>query len=276
MFGEDSFNLDRQLIKKALQEEFDALEIPSPKDRWPQTEEQLNKQKQRQRARSVASSRLAAVAVIVLAVGLGSWGLYRSLGIEAPNAADLVSPDLDGEEVSYVAEEIAATKEADEVGGTEGAQAEVFAADEPVRGEEGGDHSPPAATEAVLPLPAWPVLLSDQYRLASTIILDEQIEVVSEGALYKGDGAELMLVRTKGAEDSAGQFLGHLSELIGAEVMQTGEQSGYLEFEVFAMPGLAWQSEDLGQALFVVSGNLELEDLEALAAQIEMFTAPPD
>ena len=265
MTGEDFANLRHDLVKEALQKEFDALKTPAAQGKWQKLELKYQKQLERRNLLNLRLSRLAAVAVIILAVGFSSFGMLNSLK-QRMAASDTAAPAQTQEELllddsEQASTPVLATAEEGEAGEVaEEAQAT------PGQSEDGSVELAGAGfgEEAT----DWPLLLAEDYRLQRTIILDEQNALISLGAIYKGGGFELMLIRTLGAPEPLADFTGRLSELIGVEITLTSQSDQYIEFQVFEMPGLAWQDDRLSQALFVVSGDLETQDLEAIAAAI--------
>ena len=266
MTEDDFTNLSHDLVKEALEKEFDALKTPAAQGKWQKLELEYQKQLKRRNLLSLRLSRLAAVVVIILAVGFSSFGMLQSLKQKeavsdsaalAPKEEELLLPE-NNEDIapsSVIAEE-----------GEAGAWVEKPQAAEGKMEDDSEEITAAGFGEEAL---EWPLFLAENYRLQRTIILDEQNDLLSLGAIYKGDGLELMFVRSPANAEPFAQFAGHLSELIGVEITPTGESGKYIEFQVFEMPGLAWQDGQLSQALFVVSGNLEAAELEAIAADIK-------
>ncbi len=267
MIEQDNFNLDHQLIREALQKEFDSVETPSPFGKWQRIESRLNEQPERRSLQDYSWSRWAVVAAVFLVVILGGIGFFRSI--------QLATPLADSEAPSDVNEEFLIMEEDDNR--SEAIMAVEDDAEIPIEEsvsimEEdagSGDGDQADFGEVASTVSDWPLLLAEEYRLYNTIILDERDGIKSEGAIYRSGSNEFMLIKTKITGQSLNQYLQYISELIGVDLELIGDLDHYLQFTVFEMPGLAWQNDRFDQALFVVSGNLEVADLEVIAAEIE-------
>ena len=267
MIEQDNYNIEHQLIREALQKEFDSVEAPSPSGKWQQIELRLKEQRSRRGFKDFSWSRWAAVAAIFLVVILSGISFFRSIPLGSP-AADSEAPSEINEELLAMDSDSERSEESMAVAGdVEAPVEEGIAIMQEDAGSGDGDQA--GFGEVASTASDWPLLLAEEYRLYNTIILDERDDIKSEGAIYRAGNIELMLIKTKTSDQSLSQYVEYLSELIGVEVELIGELDRYLQFTVFEMPGLAWQNDRLDQALFVVSGNLEIVDLEAIAAEIE-------
>jgi len=274
MSEKNALIISDQLIKEALQMEFDAVEAPQQERVWRQIESKLEKPRRSSFWTPQPWSRLAAVAAIFLVVVLGGIGFFRSLEFGSAPAADgLIAEDTLGDvaimEVNEEQQEIFTAeripeeepaadpdqKRADEVdiaAGLAGEEEEMVAFS--VESEETG--------------PSWPAELAGDFRLYNTVILEDDEGLLYLAGLYRSPSAELMWVKTDQPVESSDEFIKTLGELIGAELQVLEETNEIVRVSVFDMSGLAWQHGAQYQALIVTSGNLEFSELELISSEL--------
>ncbi|MBW6463476.1 MAG: hypothetical protein ACNA7Z_03105 [Dethiobacteria bacterium] len=250
--------LNDDIIREAIKLEVESIDAPHQSVVWQKIESRLETPRRASvfGLRRFPWNRLAAVAAIFLVVILGGIGLFRTVQFGSAPAADGLSPVIMDDEITIseveddLSEEmVAAVQESEDTVSIESV-------------------TPPAG-ETEQKRPEWALVLAEGYRLSNTIILSDDSESLYDGAFYQGDSAELLLVRAEPTGESLEQFIVSLGIMIGAELNVVGERNGYLHFETFEMPGLAWQKEYLNQALMVTSGNIDIIELELIAEGLD-------
>lgn len=282
--------LDDQLIKEALKLEIEAAEAPPTARAWHRLEKHLEKPRPASRFARFGWHKMAAVAALFLVLVLGSISFIRSLHFGAQPVADsLIAEDAPEEMAALQVEEepLTVSEPAAPLEETrpeqETATEELPAPDPVERAESEPDHAAddgqvgiaafgveenamengPAGEAADEEL--WPSSINGQFRLYNTVILSAEGEPQYQAGIYRSNAAEVMLVRADRLTDNPVEFVEDVGTLIGVEPQIFESRGDVLYFEVYAMPGLAWLEDRRSQALFVVSGSLEPEELEVLA-----------
>lgn len=259
MSEQSTGKLNDDIIREALNLEIESVDTPHPSKAWKKIESQLETPRRASVSglRRFPWSRLAAVAAIFLVVILGGIGFFRTVQFGSAPAADGVMP-------VNLEDEMTVTQVEDDP-----SEEMVAAVQEESEDTVSIESVTPPPGEAEQKRSEWVPVLAEGYRLSNTIILSADSEPFYEGAFYQGDSAEILLVRAEPTGESLEQFIVSLGMLVGLELNVVGERNGYLYFETVEIQGLAWQKENLNQALMVTSGSIDIAELELIAEGID-------
>ncbi len=277
MNEKELFNLDDNLIRRALALEIDSVEPPAADRMWRAIEKGLAK-KQAPVGRTFPGwfryAGLAAAACLVIV--LGSVGLFRAVQFASPAAEfdaalefetvseteALVEPDAKLETPADVT--------ALETGEEEDEEARVPAAAQP-EPEAVGEELMTAAgleSDSVL-LPPWPEQLGSDYTFSEEIILPLTDGEPLQVALYSGQEHDLLFVRSATPGEDLQLFVERVGQQMQFPINNFLTEENNLFFSAGGYTGLANQSNGLNRAIMAPFGAVEKEQLISLAALIQ-------
>ncbi len=251
MSGEKRMDISDDLIREALQQEVDCIEVPGKERAWKNITSSLEKKRSSVKKRRFTWSRAAAVAAACLIVVLGGIGIFRNLETGIPLA--------DTDMVSETADEVGVLEVEDEA-----VQPEVF--DDSLRHTEDSEFP---IGKADLSPPDWPSVLPGDYRLGEALLLTGAGEPAYSGAVYFNGGVSLLLVEKEINEKDLLGFTEHLGSHMQVALQDIERANGFIRFSVNERIGLAWQKGGRNQALLVLSGHVAKQELKNIAASID-------
>ncbi|MDY6826680.1 MAG: hypothetical protein SVV67_05820 [Bacillota bacterium] len=236
--------LTEDLIREALQVEFESIEAP-PADRvWRRIESRLAEPGTSDGKRTILWSWAAAVVAACLVIAIGGFGIWRAMQPGA-SVADSVAPAESEEGVGIM-------ETRDEDWESFGAPENRIAAD----------------STAVLPFgepdpdpPPWPSELQPGLVLQQAIVLTTAGEPHYKGALYCRGDTCLIWARSEEEGEPIDRFIDHLGGHILLPPGEREKANDMVHFTIDGRPALAWQEDGLKQALVGISGSPTPEEL---------------
>ncbi len=257
MPGIEKIKLTDDLIREALQCEIDSINILSADEAWLGIEAKLADPRLQRpvKRRFYTWYRMATVAAACLLVVLGAAGLYRATQFSAPLADSEMIADS---EIGF---------------GSTDDMAALQVEDLPAEAEAAKDESRQLFVEEIPPLlgvidplpPDWPLSLTDAYTLGEAIILFAGGEPFYQGAYYYGTDADLLLVKSRVADEDLELFLDHLGRHLQLDLFPGEKKEEFTVFTFEESSGLVRQTADGNQALLGLSGSISLEELVNMA-----------
>jgi len=236
--------LTDDLIREALQMEFESVDMP-PADRvWRRIESQLAEPGTSGREKTFSWGLAAAVAAACLVIVVGGVGIWR-----------VMQPGMS------VADSVVPTESEESVGIMEASDKEWESFEAPENGI--ADDS-----TAVLPFgetdpdpPFWPPELQTGLVLQESIILTTAGEPYYKGAIYCRGDICLIWARSKETGELIDRFIDHLGGHILFPPFEREKANGMVQFTIDGRPALAWQEDGFKQVLVGISGSPSLEEL---------------
>ncbi|HED23675.1 MAG TPA: hypothetical protein ENN91_00955 [Firmicutes bacterium] len=247
MAEDRKLKLTDDLIRQALELEFQSVETPSAERVWRRIESELAKSGASRPVRIFTWSRAAVVAAACLIIAIGGMGIWRAMQ-QGASVADTVVP-ADSEESAGIMEveearngeiSLSEAQESD----SEDHSNELFLFGEP-------DPDPPP----------WPPELGAGMVLREAIILSTAGEPHYRGAFYCRGDICLLRVSSEAEEETFDDFIDHLGEHILLLPGEREELNGMVFFTLAGRPALAWQEDGLQKALIAISGSFTMEEL---------------
>lgn len=265
-------HLNDELIRKALELDFQAVEVPPVEKSWRRIKAELDPDRSRKQVRAPGWIRYAAVAAaVLLVIGLSSIGIMQITDFASPAAdeAPMITADREMEALQVEDEEIAVAEE--KVGDEDITVAEEKVdEDETFLEEEVVASDLPSFGIATDPAPPeWQAVLNDNLFFEEAVLLNAGEGPDYKGAIYSGEEEVLLWVKSEADLEATATFIEYLGEHIQVEIRPLEELNGYIHFEVAGQPGLAWQEDDQNQALVVILGPVSLEQLEGITAELD-------
>lgn len=266
MSEKSELKLDDDLIRKALQLEFEAVKAPPSDQVWQRIESGLDQTRPPAKRPAYSWSHLAAVAAACLVIVFGTIHVSRIIQFSGP-AADFADLPVDsGEEIAMLAVEEAPADEVEVATAPKDDDAGLTG----IYPGESNDDLLAARAESDSPPIDWPPSVGRDIILSKTIILVADDGPEYHGALYSSSDAELLWVRSAAVGEEMATFIDYLGSYIAYSLEERGVTNGFTRLELVELPGLAWQEDGLNQALLVISGSTTEEDLKDIAFGIEM------
>ncbi len=253
MSGNKRAEINDALIREALQQEIDCVEVLAKDRTWENITSSLDKKRSSVKRRSFTWSRAAAVAAACLVLVLGGIGIFRNLDMGVPLADTETVPEA-----------------ADEFGVLEVEEKTDQPGDfnDSLRHAEDEDSEFPIVKADPSP-PDWPSELHGDYMLGEALLLTGAGQPNYSGAIYFNGGVSLLLVEKEINEKDLFGFTEHLGGHMQVALQDIERANGFIRFSVNERIGLAWQKDDRNQALLVLSGNVEKQELKNIAASID-------
>lgn len=251
MSEKSNLKLYDDLIREAVAMEIDCIEVEHAGKAWQSIESKLKQSRPSYRPRffGLTWGRAAAVAAACLVLVAGGLGIFRTVQHSVPLA--------DSEMPAEQTDEIGVLRVEDDVDLTESTEKEAGR----------GEHDLQLFLGEPDPLPpAWPQLLPGDYILDAEIIFIEAGEPEYRGAIYFSSNAALLLVKSEVAGEGITEFLDHLGDHMKAELGDIDRVNRYTYITAEEQPGLAWRDNGGSQALLVLFGDIDREELKSIAA----------
>ncbi|MGM0687976.1 MAG: hypothetical protein ACQESO_00155 [Bacillota bacterium] len=254
MSKKSNLKLYDDLIRKAVAMEIDCIEVEQAGKAWQNIESKLEQSRPSYRPRFLGFTwgRAAAVAAACLVLVAGGLGIFRT----AQHSVPLADSEMPAEQ----ADEIGVLRVEDDVDLTETTEKEAGR----------GEHDLQVFLGVPDPMPpAWPQSLPGDYMLDEEIIFIEAGEPEYRGAIYFSSNTALLLVKSEVHGQGIPEFLDHLGDHIKAELGDIDLLNRYTYISVEEHPGLAWQDNGGSQALLVLFGDIDIEELKRIAAFLD-------
>ncbi len=266
-------NLKDDLIREALDRDFESIKTPPADKCWRRIEAELCGQQHLRQSRVAGwpwTLYAAAAAAVLLAIALGSLGIIQMTDFASP----MVEEEAPAEEVPVRAadEEMVALEVEEDVEAPpeEANDVELFAEEETVSDEEElVSELPPFEMAVDTSPPKWEASLNDELLFEEAVLLNAGDGPDYQAAIYRGEEEMLIWIKSTVEEERTANFIENFGEHIRVEPLQIEVVNGYIYFEVAGQPGLAWLEDDQNQALVVISGSVSLEQLEKISADLD-------
>ncbi|MFO7952022.1 MAG: hypothetical protein R6U91_04350 [Bacillota bacterium] len=250
--------LTDQILKEAIQHDFESIESPPSEQIWQRIETELKQSKGYGSEQTIAVKRrssnwirygaVAAAAGLVILV-LNSLGLVQWEQATSPAMV---------EDAEQIVDEPAGEMEAEDAA----PEALMEEKEEPLRSlqyQREEDHAPPD----------WPRSLPGDFSLENEILLTTGEGPDYQGAAYRRPEESLLLIKSDLKGEEISDFKNNLRRHLESEIQTIGQINGYTHYEIDGRPGLAWQKADSNYILLVELGIISPEALKAIAEEIE-------
>jgi len=264
--------LNDELIRKALDLDFQAVEAPPAERSWRRIEAELDPDRSRKQARAAGWTRYAAVAAAaLLVIGLSSIGIMQITDLASPAAdeAPMINAERDMEALHVEDEDVAVAEEEVEDEDIAVAEEEVDDVETFLEEEVVVSDLPPFEIATDPAPPEWQAVLNDNLFFEEAVLLNAGEGPDYKGAIYSGEEEVLLWVKSEADREATASFIEYLGEHIQLDTRPLQELNGYIHFEVAGQPGLAWQEDNQNQALVVILGPVSLEQLESITAELD-------